>query len=158
MSPSPSRGNTPAAWVLAVGLLSGCGAGATATPPPSGPPRVDDHAAARWDDGGPVAGARTLRADGARPAAARTPGPARQAHTASSGRRVNARFDDADLSDALRMLADAAGRSLVVGDGVAGRVTLDLQRVDPLSALIALAEAHGARVSTRGSIVVVETR
>jgi hypothetical protein len=74
-----------------------------------------------------------------------------------SGRRgrMNARFQNADLGEALRLLADAGGYQLVTDGELAGNVTLEMRRVDPYDALTVLAEAHGARVERRGRMVLV---
>lgn len=72
--------------------------------------------------------------------------------------RVTVRFAEAELGEALRLLADAGGFALVVDGELRGRVTADLRRVRPYSALISLAETHGARVERRGSIVLVTPR
>jgi len=82
--------------------------------------------------------------------AARSPAPPR------SGRRVDARFEGADLVNALRFLAERAGVSLVVGDGVSGRVDLVLRDVDPLEMIFVLARTHGARAALGpGGVVLV---
>ncbi|MBK7585854.1 MAG: hypothetical protein IPI67_37425 [Myxococcales bacterium] len=76
------------------------------------------------------------------------------------GRRalIDVRFADAELEEALRLLADAGGFALIADGELAGRVTADLRRVRPYEALVSLAEAHGARVERRGAIVVVTPR
>ncbi len=74
------------------------------------------------------------------------------------GGPVDVRFDRAELGNALRFLADAARLGLVIEEGVHGEVTLTLSRVRPLDALIALAEAHGARARLRDNVVVVSAR
>jgi type II secretory pathway component HofQ len=68
---------------------------------------------------------------------------------------VDVRFDDADLHNALRFLADEAGVSLVIGDGVSGRVDDRLERVDAYEALVTLARAHGATIERRDRVVIV---
>lgn len=76
----------------------------------------------------------------------------------SSRRRVDVRLHDADLENALRMLADAAHVPLVVDGDVQGTVTIALRQVDPLSALTTIASAHGASVEVAGGAVVVHAR
>ncbi len=68
---------------------------------------------------------------------------------------VDVRFDDADLHNALRFLADEAGVSLVIGEGVGGTVNDRLTRVDAYRALVSLARAHGATVERQGRVVIV---
>ncbi len=70
-------------------------------------------------------------------------------------RRVDVRFRKADLDNALRFLADAGGFALVTGEGLTGRVDLDLRRVRPYEALVAVARAHGAVVHNDGKVVLV---
>lgn len=72
--------------------------------------------------------------------------------------RVNVRFANADLEEALRLLAEAGGFALIADGQLAGKVDADLRQVRPYEALVALAEAHGARVERRGPIVVVTPR
>ena len=72
--------------------------------------------------------------------------------------RVTVRFANADLEEALRLLADAGGFALIADGDLAGSVNADLRQVRPYEALVALAEAHGARVERRGVIVVVTPR
>ncbi|MCA9593727.1 MAG: hypothetical protein KC776_10465 [Myxococcales bacterium] len=70
-------------------------------------------------------------------------------------RRVDVHFRDASLSDVVRFLADAGHFSVVAEGNLAGKVDVDLKRVRPYDALVAIAQAHGARVTRRGSLVVV---
>jgi hypothetical protein len=79
----------------------------------------------------------------------------RTSRPARSHRRVDVRFAHADLVNALRFLADEARVQLVVDEGVGGTVTLALRDVDPYQALVAIAEAHGARVEPAHGFVVV---
>jgi type II secretory pathway component HofQ len=69
--------------------------------------------------------------------------------------RVDVHFHDAELEEALRLLADAGGFAMVAEGELSGRVTLELRRVPPYEALVIIAEAHGARVTRQGRIVVV---
>ncbi len=70
------------------------------------------------------------------------------------GRR-DIRLHNARLDNALRMLAQAGRFNLVVKGDLAAPVTVDLARVEPYDALLAIAEAHGVRVQYRDDIVVV---
>jgi len=72
--------------------------------------------------------------------------------------RVTVRFANAELEEALRLLADAGGFAMVAEGELSGRVNADLRRVRPYEALVSLAEAHGAKVERRGPIVIVTTR
>jgi type II secretory pathway component HofQ len=79
----------------------------------------------------------------------------RQADTQHRPHVVDARFDDADLVNALRFLADEAGLNLVVGPGVAGTVNDQLDGVDAYRAMLVIARAHGATVERQGQVVIV---
>ena len=68
---------------------------------------------------------------------------------------MDVHFRDASLSDVVRFLADAGHFSVVAEGNLAGKVDVDLKRVRPYDALVAIAQAHGARVTRRGSLVVV---
>lgn len=72
--------------------------------------------------------------------------------------RVTVRFADAEMGEALRLLAEAGGFALVVDGQLPGRVNADLRSVRPYEALVALAQARGARVERRGVIVIVTPR
>jgi len=77
-------------------------------------------------------------------------------HGHRRARRVDVAFHDADLGNALRFLADAAGVQLVVDEAVGGAtVSARLDHVDPLDAMILLAETHGAGVELRGPFAIV---
>lgn len=73
-------------------------------------------------------------------------------------RRVDVRLQGAELGEALRFLADTGRFALVAEGELRGRVDVDLRRVRPYDALVAIAEAHGAQVRRKGPIVVVTAR
>jgi hypothetical protein len=139
---------------VAILFLSACASSAAPAPPPAAP--TPGLAATEWDAMLPPPGSRSIDS----PPEVRRIRP----HRAPDGRppvrrsRIDASFAGADLTDALRLLADAGGLALVVGEGVQGTVDIDLRAVDPFDAMVALAEAHGASVSVRGRIVVVSAR
>lgn len=70
-------------------------------------------------------------------------------------RFVNVRFARADLEDALRFLAEAGGFGLIADGELSGSVDADLRHVRPYEALVAIAEAHHAKVERKGRLVVV---
>jgi hypothetical protein len=76
----------------------------------------------------------------------------------ANGRPVDARFQDAPLEAALRILAEAANLNLVVGEGVTGTVTVDLRGIPPIEAMHALAEAHGVSLELVGRTVIARGR
>jgi hypothetical protein len=135
--------------VVAIVVLSGCGG--TLAAAESGP--LDPTSIAEWNRATERASsirladrelAETVRIARAEPEA-------RPRRTA----RVDVRFHRAGLANALRFLSDRAGFSLVIDGAMDGEVTLDLRRVDPYDALCAIAEAHGAEVTTRDAMVIV---
>ena len=65
---------------------------------------------------------------------------------------------DASVQDAMRLLADVGGFALVVDSELEGSVSLDLGAVDPLAALVAIAETKGALVEVQGGVVVVKKK
>jgi type IV pilus assembly protein PilQ len=77
------------------------------------------------------------------------------------GRKVSLDFQDADLSNVLRLLADVSGLNIVIGDNVKGKVTLKLinvpwdQALDivlKMSNLGQIREGNIIRVATLGDI------
>jgi hypothetical protein len=64
-------------------------------------------------------------------------------------------FNRARLDNALRLLADAGRFNLVLHGELSQSVTAELRSVEPYDALLALADAHGAQVRFRNSIVIV---
>jgi len=75
-----------------------------------------------------------------------------------SGKRFTGEFDDDDVADALRRIADAAGWSLVLPAGRLGSITAHLHDVpaeDALAAVLGQADLVAAR---QGSIVTVRAR
>ncbi len=75
-----------------------------------------------------------------------------------SSRPIDVRFQGAPLAQALLLLAEAANLNLVVGEGVEGVVSADFRRVAPLTAMQALAEAHGIELSFQGRTVIARRR
>jgi type II secretory pathway component HofQ len=65
---------------------------------------------------------------------------------------------DADLPNALRLLAEAGGFGLVVESDVSGTVSTRLDEVDPYDALITLAGANGAEARYERGIVIVRRK
>jgi type II secretory pathway component HofQ len=65
------------------------------------------------------------------------------------------RFHRASLANAARLLGEAGDFDVVVADDVGGEVSLDLRRVDPYLALVAIANARGAVVERQGRMVIV---
>jgi hypothetical protein len=74
------------------------------------------------------------------------------------GSLVDVRFAEAEVREAMRLLAEAAGLDVVVEEDVRGTVTLDLRDVRPFDAMEAIAAAHGARVELQGRLAVVRAR
>ena len=70
-------------------------------------------------------------------------------------RRFPLRLERADLVDALRLVAGAGGRSLEVGPGVEGTVTLAMRDTTAEEALERLKEEFGLSVEDDGEKIVV---
>jgi type II secretory pathway component HofQ len=73
---------------------------------------------------------------------------------------VSVAFEDAEMHDVLAFFARYAGRSIVSGVGVAGRVTASIDRQPWDTALQAILEAHGfyAREMANGIIIVEDPK
>lgn len=63
-------------------------------------------------------------------------------------------LEDAPLASALRLLAEAAGVGVVVGEGIEEPVSVSLRGVRPLEAMEALAAAHGVELARVGRTVI----
>jgi hypothetical protein len=139
-------------------LLAGCAGPRAAMPDPE---PLDDDAIAAWSPGGEPTGSPVVRLASRERAedldrfAVRRIGEARQPIRHGRRRRIDVAFDGADLPNALRLLADAAGLQLVVADGVGGTISARWTRIDPVDAMVMLAETHGASVELRGRFAVV---
>lgn len=161
-----------AGWaLLAAALLeaAGCGAAAEARAPAETGPRggrgVVDEGGRGVDEGGwitaPPSGQaptppRTLAAAG--PVIVGAPAPKSEPARPPRRARVSVNLKDADLPDALRLLAEVGGFGVVVESDVAGTVSARLSEVDPFEALEALAQANGAEARYERGIVVVRRR
>jgi len=86
-----------------------------------------------------------------------TPPPPR-ARLARRGPRVDVRLEQAPLSNAFRLLADAADLSIVIGAGLERPITVDLRRVRPLDAMRVIAEAHDIDLRVVGQTLVARRR
>lgn len=140
---------------LALCGLAGC---AAATPRPVA--RVDEASLEAWacDDGAAEAPAsiavQRTRFETVRVAAA----PAQPTWPVARGPRIDVRFERAQLSSALRLLADAADLGIVLGEGLEREISADLRRVRPLEAMHALAEAHHVELRVIGRTVIARRR
>lgn len=76
----------------------------------------------------------------------------------SRGPRIDVQLERARLSNALRLLADAADLGIVIGEGLDTRITVDLRRVRPVEAMRALAQAHDIDLRVIGRTVVARRR
>ncbi len=73
--------------------------------------------------------------------------------TRAPTRRISIAVQDASVTQVLRMLAEAAGTNLVVGDDVAGRVTVKLANVPWDRALLVLCESRGLYADWQGNVL-----
>ena len=156
--------------LLAAALLeaAGCGAAAEARAPAETGPRGGrgvDEGGRGVDEGGwitapPSSAApsppRTLAAAG--PVTLGAPAPKPEPARPPRRPRVSVNLKDADLPDALRLLAEVGGFGVVVESDVAGTVSVRLSEVDPFEALETLAQANGAEARYERGIVVVRRR
>ena len=60
----------------------------------------------------------------------------------------------APLGSALRLLAEAADMGIVLGEGLTAPVDVELRRVRPMDAMLALARAHHVELTVRGRTVI----
>ena len=72
--------------------------------------------------------------------------------------RIDISFQRADLVHAFQFLAEAGQFNLVLESGLTGQVSATLRDVEPYDALVALAEANGAKVEYEARIVSVRRR
>lgn len=73
------------------------------------------------------------------------------------GRR-DVRFEGAPLGNALRLLAETGRFDLVLDGDFSQPISQVLRNVEPYDALLVLAEAHGAQVTCRATVVTVTAR
>jgi type IV pilus assembly protein PilQ len=88
-------------------------------------------------------------------------GPAPSASTGEekqyTGRLISLDFQDADLDNVLRLMADVSGLNIVVGDGVKGKVTVKLLNVPWDQALDLILRTHGLGQVREGNIMRIDT-
>lgn len=70
------------------------------------------------------------------------------------GPRIDVSLERARLSNALRLLADAADLGIVIGEGLDSEITVDLRRVRPVEAMRALAQAYDVDLEVIGRTIV----
>jgi hypothetical protein len=94
------------------------------------------------------------------PQAAPNPGALRAPARPRLGRvrRVDVRFQGADIHQALHFLAEAGRFNVVVESTLSGQVSARLRDVDPYDALLAVAEANGAVARWERNVVIVRRR
>ncbi len=74
------------------------------------------------------------------------------------GPRIDVQLHRARLSNALRLLADAADLGIVIGEGLDSQITVDLRRVRPVEAMQALAQAYQVDLHVIGRTVIARRR
>jgi len=74
-----------------------------------------------------------------------------------TGRRISLDFQDAEVSNLLRLIADVSGLNVVLGDDVKGKVTLKLQNVPWDQALDIILKSKGLGYVREGNIIRVDT-
>ncbi len=73
------------------------------------------------------------------------------------GRRISLDFQQADISNVLRLIAEVSGFNIVVGEGVKSKVTMKLVSVPWDQALDMLLKMNGLGMIKQGNIVWVDT-
>jgi type IV pilus assembly protein PilQ len=74
-----------------------------------------------------------------------------------TGRRISLDFQDADISNVLRLIADVSGLNVVLGEDVKGKITLKLQNVPWDQALDIILKSKGLGQLRDGNIIRVDT-
>ena len=74
-----------------------------------------------------------------------------------TGRRISLDFQDADISNVLRLIADVSGLNIVLGEEVKGKITLKLQNVPWDQALDIILKSKGLGQLREGNIIRVDT-
>jgi type IV pilus assembly protein PilQ len=74
-----------------------------------------------------------------------------------TGRLISLDFQDADLENVLRLMADVSGMNIVVGEGVKGKVTVKLLNVPWDQALDLVLRTHGLGQVREGNILRIDT-
>jgi type IV pilus assembly protein PilQ len=73
------------------------------------------------------------------------------------GRKISLDFQDADITNVLRLIADVSGFNIVLGDDVKGKVTVKLINVPWDQALDILLKMHGLGQVREGNIIRIAT-
>lgn len=134
-------------------LVSGC---AAAPPPPTRASGGDlTDALTAWTRGqSEPARSRTLRREPPRSLEHTVRIRRPVGHLERRGPRVDVHLERARLSNALRLLANAADLSIVIGEGLDSEITVDLRRIRPVAAMRAIARAHRVELSVVDGVVV----
>ncbi|MEW6324068.1 MAG: type IV pilus secretin PilQ [Nitrospirota bacterium] len=74
-----------------------------------------------------------------------------------TGRRISLDFQEADLDDVLRLMADVSGLNIVVAETVKGKVTVKLLNVPWDQALDLILRTHGLGQVREGNILRIDT-
>jgi type IV pilus assembly protein PilQ len=74
-----------------------------------------------------------------------------------TGRRISLDFQDADISNVLRLIADVSGLNIVLGEEAKGKITLKLQNVPWDQALDIILKTKGLGQLREGNIIRVDT-
>lgn len=119
-------------------------------------PRAIDSEIARDADEPQAAGAGVRRLPAKSSKSIRIPTEAPPSEAPAGERRpVDVRFANAELANALRLLADAGRFDLVVDGALQGTVTMELRQVSPYDALVTIAESKALEVRRDGRVVIV---
>jgi hypothetical protein len=147
--------------LLVLGALTFLGVAGCATPERRSPATPHDASASigDWISAAPAAAeARSVKLSALAGGTVHIePPPAAPARPRAT-KRVALALQHADLGHAMQFLADAGHFNLVLESGLGGQVSASLYDVEPYDALVALADANGAKVEYENRIVVVRKR
>ncbi len=68
---------------------------------------------------------------------------------------IDLRFQDVEISSVFRVISRLAGKNILLGKEVRGKITLDLSDVDPMQAIHLVAAVNKHKVLVRNNIVIV---
>lgn len=91
------------------------------------------------------------------PAAIEAPGPRTLGGTGFTGQKISLDFQDAEVANVMRLIADVSDLNLVVGEEVKGKITLKLFNVPWDQALDIILKAKGLGQVRDGNIIRIDT-
>lgn len=141
-SEAPAPPQAPAAAAVPPKAESDAPVAAVAVPPPA--PRTSGNEAVPSGSSPPA-----LEGE--------TPGPLTLGANGFSGQKISLDFQDAEVSNVLRLIADVSDLNLVVGEEVKGKITLKLFNVPWDQALDIILKSKGLGQVREGNIIRIDT-